>query len=224
MHSPIGQLAHEQACSADDLQWSTQATSSVLRLLSASGVRKTVRWLHEELAGGTAGTASARQLLVALCMNALLHDTTHARTPRYRVTSTQAPWTTASCHAPAHHKALCCECHRACHKHDAVQSASCVTYCMDVTMRLRSLRSGVDQLTGCTRLVPLTVLAFSQYIFHCCTCVLTASAACAGSPMATHQRSNACRSATASCGGPSMRLLSATEVLQHNRLGVRRSL
>ena len=64
-----------------DLQWSTQATSSVLRLLSASGVQETVRWLHEELAGGTAGRASARQLLVAVCINALLHDTTPARTP-----------------------------------------------------------------------------------------------------------------------------------------------
>ena len=132
MHSPIGQLAHEQACSADDLQWSTQATSSVLRLLTAGGVQATIRWPHEERAGGSAGTASARQLLVAVCINALLHDTTPARTPQ--ADQHQAPWTTASWHAPAHHKAVCCECHRACRIHDVVQSASCVTFCKDVTM------------------------------------------------------------------------------------------
>ena len=46
----------------------------------SGGVRETTHWLHAELAGGTAGTASTRQLLGGVCINAMLHDTTPART------------------------------------------------------------------------------------------------------------------------------------------------
>ena len=123
----------------------------------------------------------------------------------------QAHETTASSYAPVHRKAPCCNVDRTSGGHEVVQSTGAIASCMRVTVRLAACAAVTTSWLWCTRAVPLRVLAFSQCNFHCCTCLLTATAASAAGLVATHQRSKACKSAIASCGRPSMRPSSVSQ-------------